>query len=326
MRRRQFLHALVGAAAWPLVARAQQQAMPVIGFMSSRSPEDSAYLVAAFRGGLAELGFVEGQNIAIEYRWGLGQYDRMPALAADLVNRHVAVLVGVGGDISAVAAKRATSTIPIVFGLGSDPIKAGLVESLNRPGGNATGFSLLTSELEAKRIGMLHDLVPGAAVIGALLNPNFPPAIDQLQQLEVASRAINQNISVLKAGNDTELDAAFASLVEQKIGALLVAADPYFDTRRDRLIAFAEKNRLPTMYQFRDYAVAGGLISYGPSITDMYRQAGVYTGQILKGAKPADLPVLQPTKFEFVINLKTAKALGLTIPAGLISYADEVIE
>jgi putative tryptophan/tyrosine transport system substrate-binding protein len=326
MRRRQFLHALVGAAAWPLVARAQQQAMPVIGFMSSRSPEDSAYLVAAFRGGLGELGFVEGQNIAIEYRWGLGQYDRMPALAADLVNRHVAVLVGVGGDISAVAAKRATSTIPIVFGLGSDPIKAGLVESLNRPGGNATGFSLLTSELEAKRIGMLHDLVPGAAVIGALLNPNFPPAIDQLQQLEVASRAINQNISVLKAGNDTELDAAFASLVEQKIGALLVAADPYFDTRRDRLIAFAEKNRLPTMYQFRDYAVAGGLISYGPSITDMYRQAGVYTGQILKGAKPADLPVLQPTKFEFVINLKTAKALGLTIPAGLISYADEVIE
>jgi len=326
MRRRQFLHALGGAAAWPLAARAQQQAMPVIGFMSGRSPEDSAYLVAAFRGGLGELGFVEGQNIAIEYRWGLGQYDRMPALAADLVNRHVAVLVGVGGDISAVAAKRATSTIPIVFGLGSDPIKAGLVESLNRPGGNATGFTLLTNELEAKRIGMLHDLVPGAAVIGALINPNFPAAVGQLELLEVASRAINQKISVLKAGNDTELDAAFAALVQQKVGALLVAADPYFDTRRDRFVAFAEKNRLPTMYQFRDYAVAGGLISYGPNITDMYRQAGVYTGQILKGARPADLPVLQPTKFEFVINLKTAKALGLTIPAGLISYADEVIE
>ena len=326
MRRRQFLHALGGAAAWPLAARAQQQAMPVIGFMSSRSPEDSAYLVAAFRGGLGELGFVDGRNIAIEYRWGLGQYDRMPALAADLVNRHVAVLVGVGGDISAVAAKRATSTIPIVFGLGSDPIKAGLVESLNRPGGNATGFTLLTNELEAKRIGMLHDLLPGAAVIGALLNPNFPPAVGQLELLEVASRAINQKIYVLKAGNDTELDTAFAALVQQKVGALLVAADPYFDTRRDRFIAFAEKNRLPTMYQFRDYAVAGGLISYGPNITDMYRQAGVYTGQILKGARPADLPVLQPTKFEFVINLKTAKALGLTIPAGLISYADEVIE
>ena len=326
MRRRQFLHALGGAAAWPLAARAQQQAMPVIGFMSSRSPEDSAYLVAAFRGGLAELGFVDGQNIAIEYRWGLGQYDRMPALAADLVNRHVAVLVGVGGDISAVAAKRATSTIPIVFGLGSDPIKAGLVESLNRPGGNATGFTLLTNELEAKRIGMLHDLLPGAAVIGALLNPNFPPAVGQLELLEAASRAINQKIYVLKASNDTELDTAFAAFVQQKVGALLVAADPYFDTRRDRFIAFAEKNRLPTMYQFRDYAVAGGLISYGPNITDMYRQAGVYTGQILKGARPADLPVLQPTKFEFVINLKTAKALGLTIPAGLISYADEVIE
>lgn len=326
MRRRQFLHALGGAAAWPLGARAQQQAMPVIGFMSSRSPENSAYLVTAFLCGLAERGFVDGQNIAIEYRWGLGQYDRMPALPADLVNHHVAVLVGVGGDISAVAAKRATSTIPIVFGLGSEPIKAGLVESLNRPGGNATGFTLLTNELEAKRIGMLHDLLPGAAVIGALLNPNFPPAVGQLELLEAASRAINQKIYVLKASNDTELDTAFAAFVQQKVGALLVAADPYFDTRRDRLIAFAEKNRLPTMYQFRDYAVAGGLISYGPNITDMYRQAGVYTGQILKGARPADLPVLQPTKFEFVINLKTAKALGLTIPAGLISYADEVIE
>jgi putative tryptophan/tyrosine transport system substrate-binding protein len=326
MRRRQFLHILGSAAAWPLGARAQQQEMPLIGFMSGRSPEDSGYLVAAFRDGLGEVGFVDGSNIAIAYRWGLGQYDRMPALAADLVNRHVAVLVGVGGDISAVAAKRATSTIPIVFGLGGDPVKAGLVESLNRPGGNATGFTLLTNELEAKRLGMLHDLVPGAAVIGALLNPNFPPAVSQLQQLDEAARTINQKISVLKAGNDTELDAAFASLVEQKVGALLVTADPYFDTRRDRFIAFAEKNRLPTMYQFRDYAVAGGLISYGPSITDMYRQAGVYTGQILKGARPADLPVLQPTKFEFVINLKTAKALGLTIPAGLISYADEVIE
>ena len=300
--------------------------MPLIGFMSGRSPEDSGYLVAAFRDGLGEVGFVDGRNVAITYRWGLGQYDRMPALAADLVSRRVAVLVGVGGDISAVAAKRATATIPIVFGLGGDPVKAGLVESLNRPGGNATGFTLLTNELEAKRLGMLHDLVPGAAVIGALLNPNFPPAVSQLQQLDEAARTINQKISVLKAGNNSELDAAFASLVEQQVGALLVTADPYFDTRRDRFIAFAEKNRLPTMYQFRDYAVAGGLISYGPSITDMYRQAGAYTGQILKGAKPADLPVLQPTKFEFVVNLKTAKALGLVIPAGLISYADEVIE
>jgi putative tryptophan/tyrosine transport system substrate-binding protein len=326
MRRRQFLHALGGAAAWPLAARAQQQAMPVIGFMSGRSPEDSARVAAAFRDGLSEAGFVDGQNIAIEYRWALGQYDRLPALAADLVNRRVAVLVGIGGDASAVAAKQATSTIPVVFGLGGDPVRTGLVESLSRPGGNATGFTLLTSELEAKRLGMLHDLVPGAAIIGALLNQNAPQAMNQLQQLEEAARAIGQKISVLKVGNDAELDAAFTSLVEQKVGALLVAADPYFDTRRDRFIAFAQQNRLPTMYQVRDYAIAGGLISYGPSITDMYRQAGVYTGQILKGTKPADLPVLQPTKFEFVINLKTAKALGLVIPAGLISYADEVIE
>jgi ABC-type uncharacterized transport system substrate-binding protein len=327
MKRREFITLLGGAAAaWPVATRAQQPAMPVIGFMSGRSPEDSAHLVAAFRQGLGEAGFVEGQNIAIEYRWGLGQYDRMPALAADLVNRRVAVLVGVGGDVSGLAAKQATSTIPVVFGGGSDPVKAGLVESLSRPGGNATGYSLLTNEMEPKRLGMLHDLVPGAAVIGVLLNPNFPPAARQLQDLEEAARTIAQRLFVSKASNDEELNAAFTSLVQQRVGALLVAADPYFDTRRDRIIVFAEQNRLPTMYQFREYAVAGGLISYGPSITDMYRQAGIYTARILKGAKPADLPVLRPTKFEFVINMKTARALGLVIPAGLISFADEVIE
>jgi putative ABC transport system substrate-binding protein len=327
MRRRDFIKATaVSAVTWPLAARAQQPAMPVIGFMSGRSPEDSAHLVAAFRQGLGESAFVEGQNVAITYRWGLGQYDQMPALAADLVSRGVAVLVGVGGDVSALAAKQATSTIPVVFGLGGDPVKAGLVESLSRPGGNATGYTLLTNEMEPKRLGMLHDLVPGAAVIGVLLNPNFPPAARQLQDLEEAARTIGQQLFVSKASSDEELNAAFTSLVQQRISALLVAADPYFDTRRDRIIAFAEQNRLPTIYQFREYAIAGGLISYGPSITDMYRQAGIYTARILKGAKPADLPVLQPTKFEFVINMKTARALGLVIPAGLLSIVDEVIE
>jgi len=327
MRRREFLGVVGGATvSWPIVAWAQPQATPVIGFMSGRSPQDTTHLVAAFIQGLREAGFVEGQNVAIEYRWGLGEYDRMPALAADLVSRRVAVLVGVGGDVSAVAAKRATSTIPVVFGMGSDPVKAGLVESLNRPGGNATGFALLTNEMEPKRLGMLHDLMPGVAVIGVLMNPNFPPAAQQLQDIEEAARKIGQRLFVSKASNDGELNVALTSLVEQHVGALLVAADPYFDTRRDRLVAFAARNRLPAMYQFREYAVSGGLISYGPNITDMYLQAGITTARILKGAKPADLPVVQPTKFEFVINLKTAKALGLVIPAGLISFADEVIE
>jgi putative tryptophan/tyrosine transport system substrate-binding protein len=326
MRRREFMRFVAGlAATWPLAGGAQQT-LPVIGFMSGRSPEDSAHLVAAFRQGLADAGLVEGQNGIIEYRWGLGHYDRMSALAADLVNRGVAVLVGVGGDVSALAAKQATATIPIVFGGGGDPVRAGLVESLSRPGGNATGFTLLTNEMEPKRLGMLHDLVPAATTIGALLNPSFPPAARQLQDLEKAAQTIGQRLLVAKASNDTELDAAVTSIVEQRIDALLVAADPYFDTRRDHIIAFAERNRLPAMYQFREYAVAGGLISYGPSITDMYRQAGIYTAHILKGAKPADLPVLQPTKFEFVINMKTAKSLGLVIPAGLMSIADEVIE
>ena len=327
MKRREFIGLISSVAAtWPLAVRAQQPAMPVIGFMSARSPDDSMHLVAAFRQGLSEAGFVEGQNAAIEYRWGLGQYDRMPALAADLVNRRVAVLVGVGGDISARAAKQATSTSPIIFGTGSDPIKAGYVESLSRPGGNATGYSLLTNQMEPKRLNMLHDLVPGTAVIGVLLNPNFPPAARQLQDLEEAARTIDQRLFVSKASNDVELNAAFTSLIQQRVGALLVAADPYFDTRRDQIIAFANQNRLPAIYQFREYAVAGGLISYGPSITDLYRQSGIYAGRILKGAKPADLPVVQPTKFDFVINLKTAKAIGFTVPQGLVNAADEVIE
>jgi len=250
----------------------------------------------------------------------------LPSQAVELVSRPVALLVGIGGDVSAFAAKRATSTIPIVFGMGGDPVAAGLVESFGRPGGNATGFTLLTNEMEPKRLGLLAELVPGAALIGALIDPNFPPAARQQQELEAAARTINRPLYIVKAGNDTELDDAFAALLRQRIGALLVAAAPSFDTRRDRIIGFAAENRLPAIYQFRDYAVAGGLVSYGPSVTELYRGAGAYAGRILKGAKPADLPVLQPTKFEFVINLKTAKALSIEIPPVLFARADEVIE
>ena len=326
MRRRQFIVMLGVAGVWPLLAQAQQPTAPVIGFMSGRSPDESKHLVAAFHRGLGEVGFVEGKNIAVEYRWALGQYDRLPALAAELVKSRVVVLAAVGGDPSALAAKQATSTIPVVFGLGGDPVKAGIVESLNRPGANATGFTLLTSALEPKRLGLLRDLVPGAAVIGVLVNPNFPPAAAQLTTLEKAAETISRQLNVFKASNDAELSVSLTSLLQQRVNALLVMSDPYFDTRRDRIIAFAAQNKLPAIYQFREYAVDGGLISYGPSITDAYRHAGNYVGQILKGAKPADLPVLQPTKYEFVINLKTAKSLGLTIPSGLISFADEVIE
>ena len=327
MRRREFISLIGGAAAaWPLAARAQQPAVPVVGFLSSRAPEDSEHLVAAFRRGLAEGGFVEGQNVAIEFRWARGQYDRLPALAAELVSSRVAVLVAVGGDPSPVAAKQATSTIPIVFGVGDDPVKTGLVESWNRPGGNATGVTLLTRLMEPKRLGLLRDLVPGVALVGVLLNPSFPTAERQLQGIEEAARAIDQRIVIAKASTDGELDAAFAALIKERVGALLVCADPYFDTRRDRLIDFAQRQRLPAIYQFREYAAAGGLLSYGVSVTDAYRQYGIYTATILKGAKPADLPVLQPTKFEFVINLKTARALGLKISDNLLSLADEVIE
>ncbi len=297
---------LGGAVAWPLAARAQQPAMPLIGFMSSRSPEDSAHLVAAFRRGLGEGGFVEGQNVAIEFRWARGQYERLPALAAELVSNRVVVLVAVGG--------------------GDDPVKAGLVESFNRPGGNVTGVTLMTALMEPKRLGLLRELVPGVPLIGVLLNPAFPPAARQLQELEQAAHTIGQRIVITKASTDEELDAAFGVLVQEQIGALLVAADPYFDTRRDRIITLTAQHRLPTIYQFREYAVAGGLLSYGVSIIDAYRQYGVYAASVLKGAKPADLPVQQVVKFELVINLKTAKALGVNISDNLLSLADEVIE
>jgi putative ABC transport system substrate-binding protein len=327
MRRREFITLLGGAiAARPVAAHAQQPAIPVIGFMSARAPEDSVPPLAAFRGGLKEGGFVEGENVAIEFRWAHGDYSRLPALAADLVGRQVQVIVAAGGEPSALAAKAATATIPIVFGIGGDPVQLGLVASLNRPGGNVTGVTLLTNLMEPKRLGLLRDLAPGAQLVGTLINPSFPPSVRQLQQVEEAARAISQPIVIANASNDDELETAFASLVREGVGALLITADPYFDTRRDRIVAFAARQRLPAIYQFREYVVAGGLLSYGVSIVDSYRQYGAYAARILNGAKPAELPVYQPTKFELVINLKTAKTLGLKISDDLLTLADEVIE
>lgn len=326
MRRREFILLIGSATAWPFAAAAQQRAVPVVGFMSGRAPDDSAHLVAAFQQGLAETGFVEGQTVAIEFRWAHGDYNRLPALAADLASRKVTVLVGVGGDVSAVAATKATKTIPVVFGMGGDPVKAGIVASFNRPGGNATGYTLWTSEMESKRLGLLRELVPGVRLIGVLVNPQFPPTERELEDLEPAAKAVSQQLFVARADNDAELDAALASFAQQGVGAFLVTTAPFFDTRHDRIIGFAAQNRLPAVYQFREYAAAGGLMSYGPNIVESYGNAGVYVGRILKGEKPADLPVLQPTKFDFVINLKTAKALELTVPPALLAEAGEVIE
>jgi putative ABC transport system substrate-binding protein len=326
MRRREFFRLVGGGVvAWPLAARAQP-ALPVIGFLSSRSPDESADLVEAFRGGLKEGGFIDGQNAAIEFRWAHGDYGRLPGLAADLVSRRVSVIATLGGDPSATAAKAATSTIPIVFAIASDPVSARSVESINRPGGNATGIITSTTLMEAKRLGLLRELAPGVVLVGALVNPNFPSAARQAQQIEDAARAVGLQIILAKASVDNELDEAFASLVRARVGALLVTADPYFDTRRDRIVAFAARERLPAIYQFRQFAAAGGVLSYGLSFTDVYRQVGLYAARVLHGTMPADLPVQQATKFELVINVKTAKALGIHISDNLLSLADEVIE
>jgi ABC-type uncharacterized transport system substrate-binding protein len=325
MRRRDFITLIGGgAAAWPLAAGAQP-AMPVIEFLNSRSPDDAAHLVAAFRRGLLEIGYVEGQNVKIEYRWARGQYDQLPAMAVELTKLPVAVIAATGGEPSGVAAKAATSSIPIVFIL-SDPIKLGLVASYNRPGGNVTGINALTPALEAKRFGLLHQLVPGTTTIGVLVNPLYPPSEQQSKDLQEAALSLGLKIDILRASNDREIDAAFESFAQRKIAALQVAADPFFDTRRVTIVALAAQHKLPTIYQFREYVVDGGLMSYGIDFADLYRQVGVYTGRILKGEKPADLPVVEPTKFQFLINLKTAKSLGLTVPFGLLNAADEVIE
>jgi putative tryptophan/tyrosine transport system substrate-binding protein len=323
--RRDFITLLGGAAAaWPLAARAQQSGVPVIGYLSVRSSEN--YLVEALRRGLTDTGYVEGQTVAIEYRWAMGQYDRMPAMAAELARRPVAVLVTAGGEPAALSAKAATSTIPIVFVIGGDPVKLGLVASYNRPGGNVTGISILTSTLEPKRLGLLHELVPKATTIAVLLNPNFQAFEGQERDVQEAARALGVHIHVLRASSDRDIEAAFEIVAHQRIAALAVGADPFFDTRRDKLVALAARQMVPTIYHFREFAAAGGLVSYGIDISDSHRQIGVYVGQILKGAKPADLPVLQPTKLELIINLKAARALGLQVPDKLLALADEVIE
>ena len=326
MRRREFIRLLGGAAdAWPLAARAQQSTTPLIGFLSSRLPNEFEAVVTAFRQGLAEAGYVEGQNVHIAFRWAEGRYDRLPELAAELVEAHVAMIASVGGSVSALAAKSATRTIPIVA-VASDPVKSGLVASFNRPGGNITVVSPSSTLVSSKRLGLLRELVPTATLIGVLVNPKYPDSATQLEDIEGAAREIGAQIRTVTANNEQEIDAAFTSLSQQGIGVLISGSDPFFDTRRDQIIALAARYTFPTIYPQRVYAVAGGLMSYGPSFIEAYRQAGVYAGRVLKGEKPADLPVMQPTKFELVINLKTANTLGLKVPNSMQLLADEVIE
>jgi putative tryptophan/tyrosine transport system substrate-binding protein len=326
VKRREFITLLGGAAAsWPLAARAQQPAMPVVGFLNSASPEGYAPMATAFGEGLKQTGYFEGQNVAIEFRWADGHYDRLPELATDLVRRQVAVIAA-GGPPAALAAKAATSTIPIVFTSGTDPLKLGLVSSFNRPGGNITGVHLFLSELNTKKLGLLRDLLPQAKAIGVLLNPAAENAEPQWRDLQTAGLALGFRIQRVNASSDREFNPAFATLVELRVDGLVVGADPFFNGRREHIVGLAARHAIPAVYETREYADAGGLIAYGTSIKDAYRQAGVYVGRLLRGGTPADLPVLRSTKFEFVINLKTARALGLTVPPGILAIADDVIE
>jgi putative tryptophan/tyrosine transport system substrate-binding protein len=326
MRRREFIRLFSSTVvAWPLTARAQQAAMPVIGFLNSGSSKGFQFLVAAFRQGLSESGYVEGQNLAIEYRWADGDYEKLPRLVADLVGRHVSAIFA-GGPPAVLAAKAATTTIPIVFTSGGNPVELGLVSSLNQPGGNVTGVSFLVNELGAKRLELLRELVPAARSVGFLANPTRLSFQSEVKNAQQGAQALDVKLIVLNASNEAEIETAFAEFSRQRITALLVGTDAFFLTRRDQIVALANRLRIATMYDLREYVVAGGLISYAPSIAEVYRQAGIYVAKVLKGAKPADLPVVQPTKFDLVLNLKTAKALGLTISNQMQLLADEVIE
>jgi len=326
VRRREFITLLGGAAAWPLGARAQQPVIPLVGFVTGLS---SNYVVGrkpAFRQGLREVGYVEGQNVLVEYHSVEGQSGRLPGVVTDLIDRKVAVIVAVGGTDPAIAAKAATTTIPIVFISAADPLGAGIVTRLNRPEGNITGISILGTSLEAKRLGLLHDIVPGTSTIGVLVNPGFSDADLELREVEEAASLVKRQIHVVRASAESEFDDAFASLARQGAGGLLIASAPFFASHRDQLVALAAHYRMPTMYHQREFAEVGGLVSYAPDFADGYRQGGVYAGKILKGARPAELPVMQASKFQLVINLKTARTLSLTIPAGVLSIADDVIE
>ncbi len=327
MRRREFIALFGGAAAsWPLAVYAQQRPMPVIGFVNAASPGPLRQQIAAFREGLKNSDYVEGQNVAVEYRWAEGQYDRLPALVADLVRQQVSVIVAGGGAPAVLAAKAATTTIPIVFNAGGDPVRSGAVASLNQPSGNITGVYQFTSGLEAKRLGLLHEMLPKATPIAVLINPKFMDAENQLSDVQEAAARLGVQLIIVRADAESDFDAAFSDLVRQRAGALLVSASPFFNTRREQLVVLAARHAVPAIFEWRDFAVAGGLMSYGTSLADAYRQVGVYAGQILKGAKPVDLPVVQSTRFELVINMSTAKALGVDVPPTLIARADEVIE
>ncbi len=326
MRRREFVAQLASATlAWPLAARAQRT-IPFIGFLNSGSPNERAHLVEAFRQGLKEGGYVDGKDVAIEYRWAEGSYERLTGLAKELVDRKVAVIVATGGNLPALAAKSATSTIPIVFTGGSDPVKLGLVASLSRPGGNVTGIANISASLQTKRLQILRELVPGATKIAYLVNPKSADAGSSVKDVKAAAAAMGTKVQVLNASSESEIDAGFTSIKKIQANALLVAADPFFLSRRDQIVALAAGLRIPACYSFREYSAAGGLMSYGTGIAEGYRQAGIYAARILKGAKPADLPVIQLTKFELIVNLKTAKKLGLAISRDFLARVDEVIQ